>query len=290
MNTQDSKIGRNEYKDHNFMKMLRDFFGFGERADEEAKEKPLIATVLPEQQREKLERDMLILEEEYGIKERQLQKEAEKQVQVAAEDSLKQLHVMQMGVCPRCGEHLNTHLFATICEACGWNAYEVPKKGPVRVHLRRSDAVIEGEVCYVIATGDVFILKEDVVVAKVSKDAISWIEYVWKKEEVNQRYKQIMSRLKIVCGWCEKEVSPADEGIILTHVAFGSTQERYIFCSTACYDAFRKMYPARVHRNCYERKCADCNLCIKRFDDETESMHNLLKDFMKSKYFAGKEK
>ena len=61
-------------------------------------------------------------------------------------------------------------------------------------------------------------------------------------------------------------------------VAFGANQERFSFCSDECYEAFRKMYPSRVHRNCYERDCADCNLCIKHFDDEVGNIRQLSKD------------
>ena len=38
------------------------------------------------------------------------------------------------------------------------------------------------------------------------------------------------------------------------------------------------MYPSRVHRNCYERSCADCNLCIKRYEDEIGSLRMMTKD------------
>ena len=41
------------------------------------------------------------------------------------------------------------------------------------------------------------------------------------------------------------------------------------------------MYPSRVHRNCYERKCADCDLCIKRHDDDdAEGVRLIAKDFL----------
>jgi len=263
----------------NFFEML----GLGKESGRDILQSPLQNTVLPEQQRDKLEKDILILDDEYGLKEKRLHKEAEKQVQFAAEDSLKQLHVIQMGLCPRCGEHLNENLFATVCEACGWNTYEVPANGPVRVHLRTSQTPIEGDRCYVTAPGDVFLLKNDVVIAKINKSAVDWIEYIWTDEEINQRYRQVIDRLKIKCSWCEKEADPNKEGFALVQAAFGSCQERYIFCSQECYEAFRKMYPSRVHRNCYERKCADCDLCTKRYDDESEGIKMIAKDFIKVK-------
>jgi hypothetical protein len=265
------------------MRNLFEMLGFGRESGRDVLQSPLQNTVLPEQQRDKLEKDILILDDEYGLKEKRLHKEAEKQVQFAAEDSLKQLHVIQMGLCPRCGEHLNENLFATVCEACGWNTYEVPAHGPVRIHFRTNQTPIEGDRCYVTATGDVFLLKNDVVIAKISKNAVDWIEYIWTEEEISQRYRQVMDRLKIKCSWCEKEADPNQEGFALVQAAFGSCQERYIFCSQECYEAFRKMYPSRVHRNCYERKCADCNLCTKRYDDESEGIKMIAKDFIKVK-------
>lgn len=265
------------------MRNLFEILGLGRESGRDALQSPLQNTVLPDQQRDKLEKDILILDDEFGLKEKRLHKEAEKQVQFAAEDSLKQLHVIQMGLCPRCGEHLNESLFATVCQACGWNTYEVPTRGPVRVHLSVSPAPIEGDRCFATATGEVFLVKNDVVIAKINKNAVSWIEYIWTNEEIAQRYRQVMDRLKITCNWCEKDADPNKEGFALVQAAFGSCQERYIFCSQECYEAFRKMYPSRVHRNCYERKCVDCDLCIKRYDDESDGIRMIAKDFIKVK-------
>ena len=63
-------------------------------------------------------------------------------------------------------------------------------------------------------------------------------------------------------------------------IAVGQAQERYCMCSDECYEAFRKMYPARVHRNCYETLCSECSLCIKRYGDEEDGMHMLAKDYI----------
>src|SRR5450830_1288686 len=109
------------------MRTLKQIFRLGENLEENVNQSTLESLVLPNQQRDLLERDITILEDEYGEKEKRLHEEAEKQVQGAAEDSVKDLHVIQMGMCPRCGEHLNEHLFATICIACGWNTFEVPQ-------------------------------------------------------------------------------------------------------------------------------------------------------------------
>jgi len=265
------------------MRTLKQMLRLRENPEEAVDQPPLENIVLPDQQRDNLERDIMILEDEYGEKEKRLHHEAEQQVQVAAEDSVKEMHVIQMGICPRCGEHLNEHLFATICKACGWNTFEVPQRGSVRVHLRENNVPVEGKLCYVLTTGDVFVIKNDVVTAKVPKDAVSWIEYIWTEAEIDQRYKQVTDRMKITCAWCNGLADPEKDGFSLVQVAFGASQERYVFCSVACYEAFRKMYPSRVHRNCYETKCSECNLCAKRYDDETDGIRMIAKDFLKIK-------
>lgn len=269
------------------MKKLREFFHFNEAGKEEPEEdNRLSETVLPEHQRDKLERDMLILDDTYGLRERRVHKEAEKQVQDAAEDSLKKLHLIQMGRCPVCGEHLHQHLFATVCESCDFHTYEVPRRGPVKVHLAAGGDPVQGENCHVLKNGDVLVMREDVVVAKIPRKAVSWVEYVWSGVEIDQRYKQLIDRMKLVCGWCNGPADPDKDGFHLAQVAFGSSQERHVFCCDDCYEAFRKTYPARVHRNCYERNCVDCNLCIKRYDDETDGIHLIAKDFLKIKKHA----
>lgn len=266
------------------MSKLTDMFGLLGNSDKPQDEADsLESSILPEHQRAKLERDILALDDSSGTTERRVQKEAERQVQSAAEESLKRLHVVQRGRCPNCGEHLQQHLFATICEACGFHSYEAPRRGPVRIHLRHPGNPVEGERCYVLKNGDVLVMKEDVVTARIPRDAVSWVEYIWDSNEIDQRYSQLMDRLKLACGWCNEPADPEKDGFHLVQTAFGSNQERFIFCSDECYEAFRKMYPARVHRNCYERNCATCDLCIKRYDDENDSVRLIAKDFLKTK-------
>jgi ribosomal protein L32 len=226
------------------------------------------------------EHDISILADEDGTKEQRLQQQATKEVQSAAEDSLKKLHVLRLGRCPSCGEHVRRHLFASICESCGWHNFDVPRNGPVRVHLTEEGRVIEGERCYSVKSGALLVVKDDLVVAKVARDAYDLIEYVWSPSEIKQRHMQLADQLQVTCGWCNGKADPEEDGFHLVHVAFGATQERYCFCCDECYEAFRKMYPARVHRNCYERDCSQCNLCVKRYADGSEGMHLLAKDYV----------
>lgn len=73
------------------------------------------------------------------------------------------------------------------------------------------------------------------------------------------------------CAWCNRPCQPEKDGFHLVHVAFGTTQERHCFCSDDCYEAFRRMYPSRVHRNCYETPCAECTFCVRRYVDESDA-------------------
>ena len=237
--------------------------------------------VLQDEQRERLEIDRQILEEPDSSDGGEIEREARRQLREAAELSLRRLHVIQRGRCPQCGEHLRQHLFASICDSCGWNVYDAPRHGSVRVHLTGGGDVIEGERCYILKNGAILVLRSDVVAARLSPDAVGWVEYKWSDDELEKRHKEVLDHLTIQCGWCNQVADPESDGFHMVQVAFGATQELYCFCSDDCYEAFRKMYPARVHRNCYERSCAECNLCIKRYEDESEGIRTLAKDYLR---------
>jgi len=263
------------------MSKLKDLLGKGQPVGPNGEDvESLEKTIIQEEQHEDHEQAVSILEDEDGAREQRLQKEAAKEAQSAAEDSLRKLHVIQLGRCPDCGEHLHQHLFASICEGCGWHTFDVPRNGPVRVHLRSGGDPIEGERCYVVKTGSVLVLNNDLVVAKAPRDAYDWIEYVWNEDEIDQRHKQVVERLRVSCGWCGGPAEPEADGFHLVHVALGASQERYCFCCDDCFESFRKMHPARVHRDCYERNCSECNLCIKRYGDEAEGVRMLAKDYL----------
>jgi hypothetical protein len=253
----------------------------------EADEKPGDAAPAPgllhEEQRQQMASDIAVLEDEDRSLDQRLQREAEKTVQSAAEQSLRRLHVVRLGRCPECGNHLSRHLFASVCESCGWNEYEVPRQGPVRVHLSGRPEPIEGDRCYFVKPDFVLVVRREVVVARVRAGAVDWIEYPWTPGEIEQRHRQAVQQMKLLCSWCEKECDPDRDGFHLAQVAFGSTQERHTFCSDECYEAFRRMYPARVHRNCYDRNCAECTLCVKRYPDDADGVRLLAKDYLRAK-------
>ena len=127
---------------------------------------------------------------------------------------------------------------------------------------------MRGDRCYVVKTGFALVVRDDVVVAKIPKESYEYIEYGWSKEEVDERHRSMLDHLNILCSWCNGVADPAEDGFHLVQAAFGVTQERYCFCSDDCFEAFRKMYPVRVHRDCYNRSCVGCNLCVKQFEDD----------------------
>jgi len=250
--------------------------------DSPAVEEILKEGLLQADQRERFEHDIRILDDQ-RVGDSDIQKEAQKQLREAAESSLRRLHVIQRGRCPQCGDSLRQHLFASVCDSCGWYVFDAPRHGGVRIHLANSPEAVSGDRCYVVKNGAVLVLSKDVVVARVPPGAVSWVEYVWDQEELDQRHKDVLDRLTISCGWCGKVADPETDGFHMAHVAFGASQERHCFCGDDCFEAFRKMYPSRVHRNCYERSCADCDLCQKRYEDEADGLRSLAKDHLKER-------
>jgi len=244
-------------------------------------EADLTGPLMLEDELEQYDHDLRIVSAQSGSSEEKVQRKARKVIQTAAEDSLQRMHAIRMGRCPDCGHHVRQHLFASVCDHCGWHTFEVPRQGSVRVHLRGEVAPVEGERCYVMKTGVVLVVVHDVVQAKIPTNSVSWIEYLWDELELGARHRQVLDRMSLLCAWCNQEANPEKDGFHMAQVAFGSSQERYCFCTDECYEAFRKMYPARVHRNCYERDCATCNLCMKRYSDDEDGIRMLAKDYLK---------
>ncbi|MGN0893162.1 MAG: hypothetical protein ACI4Q0_07820 [Oligosphaeraceae bacterium] len=264
------------------------FFGHREKADLPGLQNlPTSMTgniALPEDQRAQLASDLSMLDKTDTGRSLRLQKDVERSVISAAEDSVKRLRVVEMGRCPSCGAHIYQHVGANICDACGWHQFDLPKKGAVRVHLKGgAEAPLEGERAYVLKSGDCLVVRNGVVAAQVPRDAYTWVEYNWPQEELASRHTEAQKQLTVPCGWCGKHTNPTADGFHLLHIAFGATQERYCFCSDECYEAFRKMYPSRVHRDCYNRDCATCNACQKRYDEEAAEMRMLAKDYIRAK-------
>lgn len=241
----------------------------------------LSGPLMLEDEIEQYDHDLRIVSAQSGDTEEKVQRKARKVIQTAAEDSLQRMHAIRLGRCPDCGHHVRQHLFASICDHCGWHTFEVPRQGSVRVHLNGGAPPVEGERCYVMQTGVVLVVVNDVVQAKIPTTSVSWIEYLWDEAELGSRHRQVLDRMRLLCAWCNLDANPEKDGFHMAQVAFGASQERYCFCSDDCYEAFRKMYPARVHRNCYERDCATCDLCMKRYSDDDDGIRMLAKDYLK---------
>lgn len=232
-----------------------------------------------DQDQERMEEDLRVISEDNMVE--RSQKTAEKEVRSAAEQSLKRLHILQRGRCPLCGDALRQHLFVSVCDACGWSSWSTPKTGGVKVHLVGGGEPVEGDSTYIVKDGVTIVLRGETVFARLPAHAVLWVEYVWSEAELKERERSLRDRMSIACGWCGKETDSDSDGFHLVQAAFGTTQERYCFCCDDCYEAFRKMYPSRIHRNCYERDCDTCDLCVKRYRGETSGMRTLPKDFLK---------
>jgi ribosomal protein L32 len=243
-------------------------------------EEDLSAPLINEDEIEQYDHDLRIVSSQGLVDEEKLHKRAQKAIVSAAESSLQRIHAIKLGRCPECGHHIRQHLFASICDHCGWNTYEVPRQGSVRVHLSNAQTPVEGERCYVLKSGTVLVVDNDVVRARIPTESVSWVEYLWTPSELASLNRQVLDRMSLLCAWCQKEANPEKDGFHMAQVAFGAAQERYCFCCDECYEAFRKMYPARVHRNCYERDCATCNLCLKRYSDDDDGVRMLAKDYL----------
>lgn len=217
--------------------------------------------------------------------------EVEKAVQEAARNSLRDLRLMEEGRCPDCGRKLHQYLFTSICSHCGWTTFIMPEKGGAVVYLN-DGSKIPCQAVFDTKGGYVLCVADDVIRARIDKKNVSHIAFTWKPEEVNERREQHRRETRGVCHWCEK---PFDEvyadhlkrveeakkagkepekpwEAIIVYAAFGVYQNRYEFCSERCENAFKRQYPVRVHKNCYDRPCPDCNLCIKKYEGYDETL------------------
>jgi len=184
--------------------------------------------------------------------------------------------MIDQGRCPSCHGRLDKFVFTVVCPSCGWFKHKAPDKGQSHVFLTNGKEII----CDYVHRGktDYLCIKEGVIISKITKSSIFNIDFVWEKNELENARKQSQKSLGGTCSWCEKIFKKENEKeeIFEDYIAFGSTQEHYIFCSEKCQRSFRKQYPSRIHRNCYETDCKVCNLCIKRYDTRNYK-RNILK-------------
>lgn len=223
------------------------------------------------------------------------QEEVERAVREAARTSLRDLRLMEEGRCPECGRKLHQYLFTSICSHCGWNSFIMPEDGQVSVHLNDGSRIL-CQAVFDTKGGYVLCLSEGVIRCRIDKRNISHVEFAWKKEEVEERREQHRREARGICHWCEKPFDQVYEDhvnrvaearkasrdpekpweAIIVYAAFGVYQNRYEFCSERCENSFKRQYPVRVHKNCYDRTCPDCNLCIRKYEGYDETLFKRL--------------
>ena len=202
--------------------------------------------------------------------------EVNETVREAARASLRDLRLMQEGHCPSCGHKtLRQFLFTTVCSSCGWFSFISPEEGKSHIHLQ-SGRTIECGTTFDTKGDFVLGITSGVVRAKVPKENVEYIEFSWTDEEVRRKRESRAKEETGICSWCEKSLADDNDENVIVYAAFGSAQERYVFCSDKCNEAFQKQYPIRIHKNCYERSCLDCDLCNKRYLGEDETFLKLL--------------
>lgn len=197
-------------------------------------------------------------------------------VREAAKASLRDIKLMEEGHCPSCGHKaLRQFLFTTVCSSCGWFSFISPEEGKSLIHLRGGRS-IECGTTFETKGGFLLGITDGVVRAKVPKENVEYVEFAWTDEEIQRKRESRIREETGICCWCAKSLSDSENANIIVYAAFGNNQERFVFCTDKCNESFQKQYPIRVHRNCYERPCPDCDLCNKRYPGEDETFLKLL--------------
>jgi len=200
--------------------------------------------------------------------------EVQQVVSQATRADIRDIKLIEQGRCPQCKARTDNFLYTVVCPACGWYRREVPTIGKSVVHLDTGDTIACDRVYR--ANDEYLCVRNGVVISQVLRRYIRRIEYNWQDEELARAREQSKKQRYGVCSWCERDLTEAEEeGPYVDFVAFGAFQERFVFCSEKCMGSFRKRYPPRVHRNCYETDCATCDKCIKRYDVDGFRRHTL---------------
>jgi len=223
-------------------------------------------------QESKVEEDISLLQEE---KERgaveKLSTAVEDTIKRATKDDLKELKLLERGRCPECGWKTEQFLYTSICSHCGWSKRITPDVGKVIIHLD-DGRKIECDKAFEVQEGIILCLKGDVITHEIMHKALTYIEYVWTEEELEKIRRRRIEELRPLCNWCFKIIEDPDK-MVTHYLALGLDQERFSFCGEKCALSFAKQYPARVHRNCYEQDCNNCENCRKRHDTTKEKLH-----------------
>lgn len=234
--------------------------------------------------------------------------QAKDRMQEAAREELQELRMIEDGRCPRCGRKVDMFLYTSICRFCGWNTFITPQQDGIVLNLKSGNS-FQCDRIYQSQTNEVLCLKNQVVVARVPKESVDYVNYVWSGQELAEKEAKFQTEHSGVCAWCQKKIAPqptdgsvgmnsgtlrrllkeksngngtngtrtnghetavaaasAKTEPVVLYAAFGAYQEKFSFCCEKCLERFQHHYPTRVHRNCYEMECADCDQCIKKLD------------------------
>ncbi len=184
----------------------------------------------------------------------------------ATRDDIRSIKLIERGRCPNCQGRTENFLYTVICPSCGWFRRNVPEGGRSVVHLNNGNK-IQCDHVYRGGTDEYLCVMNGVVVSEVMRTGVRRIDHLWDTKELERARERARKRQGGLCSWCEKSLDEADEGgPWMDYVAFGISQERYVFCSEKCQREFRRQYPSRIHRNCYETDCNACDKCVKRYD------------------------
>ena len=174
--------------------------------------------------------------------------------------------LIDKGRCPVCHSRTENFLFTVVCPSCGWFKRNIPEKGSSRVYLTTGKS-ITCDYVHRGGTNEFLLIKDGVVIAEIMRSGVLKIEHLWEEHELKEMKEKARKTKTGICAWCETPLHDSEtDDIFEDYVAFGAFQEHYVFCCEEHQRAFRKRYPSRVHRNCYETDCNSCNLCMKRFD------------------------
>lgn len=187
-------------------------------------------------------------------------------VSKATQTDIRNIMLIDQGRCPVCAAITENFLFTVVCPSCGWFRREIPNRGSAVVELTTGKK-IECDYIHHGRSDEYLCIKDGVVISEVMKSEVRRIDYVWAAGELDEARTHSHRLSAGICSWCEANLQESDEEDHREdYVAIGAFQEHFVFCSEKCQRAFRRHYPARVHRNCYEVDCNQCNECIKRFD------------------------
>lgn len=235
---------------------------FGSRNDKSRPSNPDDISA-DEKLKEKL-RDLMATGEKRDVK--RALNEAESTIIEATREEIKGITLIERGRCPTCSGRTENLLFTTVCPSCGWFRRRVPESGTCTLHMKNGDTLVCDRV-FEVQSGQFLCVTDGIVRKQVMCGAVDYIDYDWTREELDEARSRVMLSADSVCSWCQRPLAESEpEGPFEEYVAFGTFQERFLFCSDKCQRGFRKQYPARVHRNCYETECEACDQCVKRYN------------------------